>query len=236
MCLRGMSLAEIYWVRHGEAAFATDNYDRLTARGIQQASLLGEYFQQRNIQFDQLVSGTMIRQQHTLSLLSQSAQDMTLKASHEQTPLANEYDFEQLTKQYATQYPQTPLVQQWQANSSDKKLFFSLLREALSCWSHGDLNNVDETFDGFEQRIKQLISKMQNYHGKKVLIVSSGGVISTVLGKLMQMPPTAMFELNLQMRNTGISQCFFNKKIMRVSSFNAIPHLETPNRQTLVSY
>ncbi|PCI45804.1 MAG: histidine phosphatase family protein, partial [Alphaproteobacteria bacterium] len=40
-------MAEIYLVRHGQASFNTDDYDRLSDRGRQQSEYLGQYFTER---------------------------------------------------------------------------------------------------------------------------------------------------------------------------------------------
>ena len=40
-------MAEILMVRHGQAAFGTDDYDRLTEVGWEQSRLLGDYFARR---------------------------------------------------------------------------------------------------------------------------------------------------------------------------------------------
>ena len=54
-------MAQFYLVRHGQASFGTDNYDRLSELGHQQARWLGEYFAERDMGFDALVSGDLVR-------------------------------------------------------------------------------------------------------------------------------------------------------------------------------
>ena len=58
-------MAEIYLVRHGQASFNSDNYDRLSDLGRQQSELLGHYFADRNISFDQIFTGTQLRHSQT---------------------------------------------------------------------------------------------------------------------------------------------------------------------------
>src|ERR1700691_6585648 len=55
----------LYLVRHGQAAFGTDHYDRLTDTGFAQARLLGGYFARRQIRFDAVLTGTLRRQTET---------------------------------------------------------------------------------------------------------------------------------------------------------------------------
>ncbi len=63
-------MSTIYFIRHGQAG-SRDAYDQLSALGQQQAILLGEYFAQQGLRFDQVVTGTLQRQQHTAQLVLQ---------------------------------------------------------------------------------------------------------------------------------------------------------------------
>ena len=58
-------MGNIYLVRHGQAAFGTEHYDRLTDLGVAQARLLGAYFARRQIRFDAVFTGTLRRQAET---------------------------------------------------------------------------------------------------------------------------------------------------------------------------
>ncbi len=63
-------MSTIYFIRHGQAG-ARDAYDQLSALGQQQAVLLGEYFAQQGLRFDQVVTGSLQRQRHTAQLVLQ---------------------------------------------------------------------------------------------------------------------------------------------------------------------
>src|SRR5260370_25871932 len=58
-------MGAIYLVRHGQAAFGTDDYDRLTPMGFMQARLLGAYFGLRQVRFDAVYTGTLRRHAET---------------------------------------------------------------------------------------------------------------------------------------------------------------------------
>ena len=60
-------MAEVIVVRHGQAAFATDDYDRLTEVGWEQSRLLGEHFASAEQHFDAVFTGTMRRHRETLA-------------------------------------------------------------------------------------------------------------------------------------------------------------------------
>ena len=45
-------MATVYLIRHGQASFGAENYDKLSELGCRQAHIAGEYFRDYGIQFD----------------------------------------------------------------------------------------------------------------------------------------------------------------------------------------
>jgi broad specificity phosphatase PhoE len=72
--------------------------------------------------------------------------------------------------------------------------------------------------------------------GKRVLVVSSGGPIAVIAQQVPQAPAAAAIALNMQIRNSSVSQYVFNENAMSLVSFNALPHLERAERRELVTY
>ncbi len=85
-------MGSIYVVRHGQAAFGTDDYDRLTDVGVAQARLLGEYFAARRLRFDAIFTGTLLRQQQTAQHLLRGGADLAAGIAEERFTGLNEYD------------------------------------------------------------------------------------------------------------------------------------------------
>ena len=54
-------MGTLYLVRHGQASFGADDYDQLSALGQRQAQRLGAYFQEKGLQFDAVLMGTLRR-------------------------------------------------------------------------------------------------------------------------------------------------------------------------------
>ena len=69
-------MATLYLVRHGQASFGTDHYDKLSELGCRQAAVTGEYFRDVGVHFDAVYSGDLSRQRETARLViaSQPAQ------------------------------------------------------------------------------------------------------------------------------------------------------------------
>ena len=83
-------MAELFLVRHGQASFGTDDYDRLSAAGEQQG-VLGEYFAQQALTFDRVICGTLNRHAQTVdAILRGWAAKARVVDRH---PGLNEYDF-----------------------------------------------------------------------------------------------------------------------------------------------
>ena len=62
-------VSEIYLLRHGQASFGAEDYDRLSEAGETQARLLGEHLAELGMEFDAIFSGAMRRQRDTARIL-----------------------------------------------------------------------------------------------------------------------------------------------------------------------
>lgn len=230
-------MSELYLVRHAQASFGTDDYDQLSELGLLQSRLLGEYFNERNIDFDHLLSGDMRRQRQTLDVVCENlqAQDKAVRHSHSGF---DEYGFEMLFECYERNYKDDELVRAVVADRSDKKGYFRLLRRVLTAWSEERLEGVGETWLEFNQRVEDARIMLHELasSGCRVLVISSGGAISQFVGSVLMLSPEKVFDLNLQMRNTGITHFYFNRSKMSLSGFNAVPHLDLPERTNLITY
>mgnify|MGYP003610115975 FL=1 len=58
-------MTTIYLVRHGQASFGAESYDKLSTTGEQQATVLGQYFQKILKEQPYVVAGGMQRHRQT---------------------------------------------------------------------------------------------------------------------------------------------------------------------------
>jgi broad specificity phosphatase PhoE len=224
-------VSEIYLVRHGQASFGAKNYDKLSELGHQQARWLGEYFRSRDISFSQVFMGDMVRHRETtqgiLDGLSQSPV-LTVDTGF------NEFDFKNIGDSYLTLSPQSRLPEN--PKPAD---FYRLLKLAMHAWSEDllPLNTLDESWLDFKNRVQRALQiACQQGSDKPILIVSSGGAISMLMSLVLGLDAKQVIELNMQVRNTSISHFFFNKSNIRLSSFNNIPHLDSPDRLDSITF
>ena len=58
-------------VRHGQASFLEEDYDKLSSIGETQSRQLGRYWADRDLRFDRVISGPRVRQVRTAELVGE---------------------------------------------------------------------------------------------------------------------------------------------------------------------
>lgn len=211
-------MGTLYLVRHGQASFGTDDYDRLSELGARQCQRLGEYFRQRDVRFDGVITGTLRRHRESLAALLRG-----LQVEHDAPamPGLNEYDSEAIVHAI---HPQ-PLKRA--SNPEEVRQHFRLLRDGLVAWIEGRTQPQGmPSFAQFSAGIVEALDHVRTRHDGDVLIVSSGGPISTAVAHVLDAPPRTMIELNLRMRNSAVTEFAFTPKRHSLVTFNTLPHLE----------
>jgi len=219
-------MAELVLVRHGQASFGADDYDKLSDLGWQQSRWLGEYFAERRAAFDLVIRGSLRRHAETLSGI---AEGMGARFAGDVDPRLNEYDSYSLLRAH--------LKGEGMPGAGDRREHFRILREALYGWTDGTLEGADHVpFDRFRTGVLDALEAMRAAQKKRILVVSSGGPISTMLAHVLGMPARGIVDLNLQTRNTGITQLRTGAARMHCVSFNNVPHLDRPERAGALTY
>ena len=112
-------MAELIVIRHGQASFGTDNYDRLSDLGAAQSRAVGDHLRRIGWHPDRILTGTLDRQRDTL-------RDMGFGPAELEHAGLNEYDFHDLLhKRFGGQAP-TEVMQD---------------RKAIDQWTKGQLTS-----------------------------------------------------------------------------------------------
>ena len=220
-------------MRHGQASFGTDDYDRLSELGHRQSRRLGEYLRERapgpGPCYDAVLTGTLRRHDETWQALAEGA---GLSIEPLRWPGLNEYDSD-------------ALIQAIQPTPLDKpdspeayRAHFRLLRDALRQWMDGVISPRGmPSYDDFVQGITSALDHVRRQHFQgRVLIVSSGGPISTAVGRVLGTPPETTIDLNLRIRNSALTEFAFTPKRHMLVTYNTLPHLDHPDYTDWVTY
>ncbi|MCC6212345.1 MAG: histidine phosphatase family protein [Burkholderiales bacterium] len=223
-------MAELILVRHGQASFGAQDYDRLSDLGWRQSRWLGEYFAERGASFDLVVRGSLRRHAETLRGI---AEGMGRALDGAEDVRLNEYDSQALFNAHFQGGPPP--------KAADRRAHFRLLREVMYAWTEDRLAGTaaafpHEPFAEFRARVLDVLAALQPGTAKRVLVVSSGGPIATIIADVLRMPARGMVDLNLQTRNTGITELQAGPSRTQVVSFNNVPHLDRPDRGGALSY
>ncbi len=221
-------MGTLYLVRHGQASFGAEDYDQLSPLGQQQSVRLGQYWRERGMTFDAVLTGTLRRHAQTWAGIAEGA-----GYRNEVLPWAglNEYDSEAVIATihpHKLQKPDTPELY---------RHHFRLLRDGLTQWMNGVVSPKGmPSYDDFLAGVTSALDHVrQNFEGN-VLIVSSGGPISTAVGHVLGTTPETTIELNLRIRNSAVTEFQFNPKRHTLLSYNTLPHLDRPELADWVTY
>ncbi len=215
-------MAELLIVRHAQASFGADNYDKLSELGYQQSAHLGDWLRSTGWMPDRVISGTLVRHAETLSY-------MGISASPESHAGLNEYDFKDLLNaRFGRDVPQP--VQ------GDRKTHFRTLRETILQWQQGGLPNASESWADFENRVADALRFATDTDARRVLVMTSGGVIGQITASVLGALKPQMMELNLQLRNTSQTRFLFSSRGIGLTEFNAIAHLHPVTQAKMITY
>jgi broad specificity phosphatase PhoE len=190
---------------------------------------LGEWFAQRGVRFEASLRGTLKRHQQTLDGIAAGHGDVPAPSLW---PGLNEYDSEAVVKAIHPG-PVGP------ADTPEAyRHHFRLLRDGLTQWMNGVVSPQGmPAYDAFVQGITSALEHVRkNHHGGHVLLVSSGGPISTAVGHVLGTSPETTIELNLRIRNSSVTEFAFTPKRHMLVTYNTLPHLDAPQYRDWVTF
>ncbi len=252
-------MTHLYLVRHGQASFGADDYDKLSEVGHQQSRWLGEYLAERGVRPGLVMTGSLRRHRETWEGMAAglAAHGVTFPAALVR-PGLDEYDSEQLLSAHAAaQARETARADPASAvatvpghvgiagdpaDPEVRRAHFRLLRTVLTQWAAGTLEvGAHRTWQQFRQGA--LAALLEAWQGpgsadrdRDIVVVSSGGPIAAILVGLLDIPPAGFVALNLQARNTGYTEFLGNGRHPNLASFNGISHLDTPQRRSHITW
>lgn len=211
-------MGTLHLVRHGQASFGADDYDRLSAVGHDQALRLGEFWREQGLAFDAVYCGTLRRHEETLAGI---VQGLGITPQVERWSQLDEYDSHALI---SAVHPE-PLQP---ADTPERyRAHFRLLCDALAQWMAGVISPVGmPSWDEFSGGVRTVLDEIRQQHaGQQVLLVSSGGPISTAVGEVLGTAPEVTIALNMRIRNSAVTEMSISPKRLMLQTFNTLPHL-----------
>jgi len=210
-------MSHITLIRHGQAnTGARDeiSYDKLSPLGHQQATWLGDHMRDSASHHPRVYCGTLTRHIET-------AQAMGVGGDIIQDARLNELEYftlaELLKDQKGIHIP------------VEREGFIDHLPTVFAAWQNNEIQSPPESFSSFETRVDQAMTEIAQGAGP-ALVVTSGGLISLVMRQALGLETAAMARMALAIMNTSMHRLFPIGDHLSPVLFNAVPHLETPDR------
>ena len=230
----------LYLIRHAQASFLSENYDKLSPLGETQATHLGEFWAAKKLKFDRVATGPCQRQQHTAQLVGRAYQ-----ASNQDFPELqelsefDEYQAEAVLKRALPELLATDeSIVELQAafkssvsNAEQRKHFQKLFESVIKKWVHAEIAVKDiESWQEFKTRVNGGLKKFlgQGLRGETVAIFTSGGPIAIAMQTALNLSDESALGVSWMSQNSSWSEFLYGADRFGLSTFNSRPHLEDP--------
>jgi broad specificity phosphatase PhoE len=225
-------MGQILLVRHAQASFGAADYDVLSELGHEQARVLGRRL--RTIAgIDRIVHGAMVRQRHTAELASAEMADPPPLHSD---PRWDEYDHEaMLSGAHPTQAERDAFAEAMAAAPDQRRFFQEHFEQALLRWTGGGHDpDYPEPYRVFVSRVREALAEVVEGTDGTTVVLTSGGVISTVCAQLLGLEVEHWARLNRVVVNAGLTKIVQGRSGVNLITVNDHAHLEHDVR--LITY
>ena len=229
-------MGAIYLIRHGQASFAAEDYDRLSELGERQAEVVGHTLKARGIEPDVVLGGGMLRHRQTAQGCLRT---LGCELSMKEDVGWNEYDHEGMISAFEPRFANKgEFAAHLLRSGNPRRAFQELFERAVARWL-GAENDDDyhETFGEFTSRVEAALTRLHEHlsRSQTALVFTSGGAISAVCRKLLGLSDERTMRLSYTLANASITKVIYGASGMHLSTLNEHAHFEAGDPK-LLSY
>ncbi|MDG2412897.1 MAG: histidine phosphatase family protein [Halioglobus sp.] len=234
-------MATIYLVRHGQASFGAENYDKLSDLGCRQAQVTGAYFRDTGVVFDAVYSGDLSRQRETarLAIASQPAE-----IKHHIDPRFNEIENDEQVKYLVPEVVKTnPEIQALvDRGLSSGKDYQKVIEAVFNYWvSPACTDTRLASWADYSLGVREALADVirEQGAGKTVGIFASGGTLATIVADVLGLGGDETYQFYEPVFNCSVTQLFYNRSKVSLSYYNDCSFLRVLGAQqdeNLVTY
>ena len=231
-------MSRLYFIRHGQASFGRENYDKLSAIGRRQSALMARHFESIGVGFDVIYTGTLERHRETAEALMHLR---TRDAHPVRLDGLDEYPTEMIFRALAPVAIETQpsLGDDIPRLMTDRRAFQRVFEAVMAIWASGN-HDIKEimTWEAFTGRVSGAIDEIMRDHGtgETVAVCTSGGPISVAVGRVLGLTPGATMRVVEQLVNTSVTRFKCTTTRIMLSTFNEYHHLEKEKDPSIVTY
>ena len=234
-------MATIYLVRHGQASFGAENYDKLSELGCRQATGVGEYFRDHGVRFDAVYSGDLSRQRNTarLAVASQPA-EVPHHIDARFNEIENDLQLKYLMPDVIKINPKIEaMVNKGLSSSKD---YQKVIEAVFNYWVSPVCNDTRlQSWAEFSGGARQAMSDVMHEQGagKTIGIFTSGGTLATIVAQILGLDGEKTYQLYEPIFNCSVTQLFYSRSKISLSYYNDSSFLQVLGQQqgeALISY
>lgn len=239
-----LSIIHLTLVRHGQASYLEENYDRLSPVGELQSKRLGEFWARRGVCFDAVFSGPAQRHRRTAEIVLRTCRLGGLEwPEAEILPQFDEFPGEQVMRVFAPVLRERhPQIKQMgdaflAANDAAEKraAMDRLFHEVSRRWVDAEVSSPEvESWNQFTARVGAGIAEIRRRirPGDRAVVFTSAGPTAVVVSLALGIPARNTLELAFSPNNGSYSEFRLDAGAVTLSTFNSFPHLDEPELLT----
>jgi broad specificity phosphatase PhoE len=225
-------------VRHGQASYMEEDYDKLSKLGEEQARRLGRYWASRGIVFHDAYMGPAKRHRRTAELVAEQYRETGLEFP-ELKVIANldEVDAGYLMRSHLPVLVErdekirmrNEAFQNGITTPEAGHLLQALFEEVALHWCRNGVQGTDmESWEHFRGRVWGAIQDIRGSVPREsnVVVFTSGGPISATIAATLDLSPEKALDFLWMTRNASFSEFLMDDGRFHLSAFNAYPHLD----------
>lgn len=234
-------MATLYLIRHGQASFGAEDYDKLSELGCRQASAVGRYLATHGIHLDAAYSGDLLRQRETAELvLASQPQSVPHRVDVRFNEVRNDEQIEHLVPKIVESNPAIRALME--KGLSESKDYQKVIEAVFNHWvspqcEAPDIQSWDEYAGGVRDALGDLIREQGS--GKTVAVFTSGGTIATAVSQVLGLGGEHAYKFYEPVFNCSVTQLFYSGDRVSLSYFNDRSFLQMMGREAgenLVTY
>jgi broad specificity phosphatase PhoE len=230
-------MSELLLVRHGQASMFSDDYDVLSATGVEQAKRLAQHWLGEGFAPDAVWSGTLRRQQQSAAAAGAVFAEAGMPWPVPQCDAGfNEYPADELMPlllaDLGERYPElmsmSAAFEAAHSSAERYRRFHQLLEAVMSHWVAGHcLSPLPLTWQDFSRRVRDALRRSMDAggSGQSVVVFTSGGPVGVSVQSALAAPDIKAMELNWRIHNASVTRYTFSGKRVSLDAFNDTRHL-----------
>lgn len=228
-----MNARRLLLIRHGQASFGADDYDRLSELGETQSRVLGAWLAANDSKPELVAIGPRQRHRHTAELCLQAA---GIDAELRVLDGLDELDHVEVLARHRPDLDGADALRaEMRTHADPQRAFQQLFAAAVSRWSSGRHDaEYARSWPQFRAATLAALQTLAQHPAQRIWAFTSGGPIAVIINAVLEAPIAQAFRLSWPLVNTGMTELRVGDSTSLIT-YNSFAHLQTPTHRPLIT-